>query len=347
LRPEQVFPSSIHLLAHELQLSVSSIRNQIYDGLKATGEVTPTFACFPFGAQLGSAARYRPWPKMGDFRDSLVRGLLSSPPADEHQCAAIKKALLADLEKRRCSFSARSREVKGDELVIVNRIVAGLAVELAHLSESDLTHLDMREFACLEIRGRIRQMVDGDIASGTLLVGVDGADKDIGVDALVAWAAPKRIQVEQESLPGCLSYVHESYRRLHQQSAGESVEAGKARDTANREISASMPVPGATHQAPVAETVIVHRLESRAQPMSAEIATAIKQAVNPDDAASVWDALTKLAKEKFGCMVGNSAEGIKYRGKNFERTGDWDFLTYQNLCHRLGRRKRRLRNARA
>ena len=154
---------------------------------------------------------------MGDFRDSLVAGLLQAPPFDESECAAIKQVLAADLE-RRCQWYATDVMNSAGE---GNSLVARLKHTLAALQSRPLTQDDMRDYACLEIKKRIRQMLDADVASGRLVVHVIDGKQVVLLDDFAAWAAPKKITPDQPSLPGCThSLVDASYQRLHQKLSG-------------------------------------------------------------------------------------------------------------------------------
>ena len=146
---------------------------------------------------------------MGDFRDGLVAGLLQAPPSDERESASVKQVLVADLE-RQCQRYAQ--DVEGSNLV------ARLKHALAALPCRPLTQDDMRDYVCLEIKKRIRKMLDADVASGRLVVSVTDGKQVVLLDDFAVWAIlHKNITPEQPALPGCEhSFLHDAGKRLRQ-----------------------------------------------------------------------------------------------------------------------------------
>lgn len=83
---------------------------------------------------------------------------------------------------------------------------------------------------------------------------------------------------------------------------------------------------------------LAHIIEGRAPAiLTTEINHAKANTSAPDDAASVWNELTKLAESKFGVMIGFSSDGIQYRGRQYQATQEPDVFTRRNLRERMTR----------
>lgn len=81
-----------------------------------------------------------------------------------------------------------------------------------------------------------------------------------------------------------------------------------------------------------------HRLKNRAAAiLTAEIDKAKENTNRPDDSASVWTELTKLAEFAYGAMIGFSSDGIQYRGSEYQKTQMPDVFTKRNLRERMTR----------
>jgi hypothetical protein len=87
--------------------------------------------------------------------------------------------------------------------------------------------------------------------------------------------------------------------------------------------------------------ILVHKIETRLQPLQTEIALAAANAVNAEDPKSVWVALTLMAENGTGAMIGFSSDGIQYRGKKYQSSGLPDVFTFKNLRERMKRAKTR------
>ncbi len=102
---------------------------------------------------------------------------------------------------------------------------------------------------------------------------------------------------------------------------------------------------GATALAEPKQAAIIttHRLKTRSNPLDAVIDLATKTAVAPDDSQSVYAKMVTLAEaeNKPAPLVGYSSEGIQYRGKKYEETGEPDTFTAKNLRDRMARAKAR------
>lgn len=153
---------------------------------------------------------------MGDFRDGLVAGLHQIAPSDDSECDKIRRILAADLERLRRMFSEKAMHLIGDELAVANRLVDNRERDLTASPGYPLSQEDMRQYACLEIKARIQRMLEADVASGQLAVSEVDGEEVLLLDALVEWAAPRNITIDQDALPGCQSLVQEAYSRLHQ-----------------------------------------------------------------------------------------------------------------------------------
>lgn len=100
------------------------------------------------------------------------------------------------------------------------------------------------------------------------------------------------------------------------------------------------PVATETKAAP-AETLpgIVHKITNRTQPLDAEIEVAEGNAINRDNAQSVWAELTTLAESGTGAMIGYSSDGIQHRGTKYRESGEPDVFTFKNLRDRMSRKR--------
>lgn len=86
-----------------------------------------------------------------------------------------------------------------------------------------------------------------------------------------------------------------------------------------------------------------HRLKTRSNPLDAVIELATGTALAPDSNQSVWAELVKLAesKNKPAPLIGYSSDGIQYRGKKYEESGEPDIFKANNLRDRMARAKKR------
>ncbi|WP_124515802.1 hypothetical protein [Burkholderia ubonensis] len=83
------------------------------------------------------------------------------------------------------------------------------------------------------------------------------------------------------------------------------------------------------------------RIGTRVTPLSAEIEEAKRRAPRSNSPESVWGALTKMAEEGWGILVGYSSDGVQYRGKRYEASQVPDVFTKKNLRDRMSGAKRR------
>jgi hypothetical protein len=84
-----------------------------------------------------------------------------------------------------------------------------------------------------------------------------------------------------------------------------------------------------------------HKIRNREPAvLDAEIKQAKSTAPDQNDALSIWGELTKLAENKFGIMIGFSSDGIQYRGKEYQQSGEPDVFKLKNLRERMSRKKR-------
>lgn len=90
-----------------------------------------------------------------------------------------------------------------------------------------------------------------------------------------------------------------------------------------------------------AARMVVTNHTKRIHPPSADIAEARQRAADADDPSSVYGELQKLAEQRFGSLIGHSSDGVQYRGKHYEDTGEPDVLTKKNLTDRMRRAKAR------
>jgi hypothetical protein len=136
-----------------------------------------------------------------------------------------------------------------------------------------------------------------------------------------------------------LAWADKHKLRVH---VGLRVEVGR-----QESLLASKDAPRSTHsRAPIAEPskASVHKINGREPAiMSAEIERAKGNAPTPPTVASVWGELTKLAEGKFGVMIGFSTDGIQYRGRKYQSSGDLDIFTQRNLRERMTREAARKR----
>lgn len=322
---------TIRLAAHEHQISLAEIGRQIYDNLRDLGRALSgdAWSCFPFCSDNRSPDWHRPWPRMRDFRDSFVTGLPQVPPTDGHECETIKLDLLADLNRQRQMFGAGAMELVGTALMKANQVVDEFERDLTAKPSRPLTKVDMHYHANVVIRSRIQKFLDAEVTDGRLLVIEVADERVVTLRSLVTWAFPHGIMVEQDALPGCTSALaHSTYHYLYQRHLDEQV-----RDQSD----AFMKPPSAKTQ----EQGMAHKLQSRTLPLQAEIERAMDEALNRDDASSVWNALVMLADQQVGPLIGLSSAGIKYYGKGYQATGEHDVFTKKNLRDRMDRARRR------
>jgi hypothetical protein len=166
----------------------------------------------------------------------------------------------------------------------------------------------------IKVRGRIHDDELTDFAplfGGTEIGGLTGAPK--------AWAMFPLADVERIE-------------------AREFPPASTAGDSPT--VSGAGTVPVETKRA---EIITTHRLKSRSNPLNAVIESAAGTALAPNDNQSVWAELVKLAesKDRPAPLVGYSSDGIQYRGKQYEETGELDTFTAKNLRDRMARAKAR------
>lgn len=120
----------------------------------------------------------------------------------------------------------------------------------------------------------------------------------------------------------------------------EGFELGPRDSAATQKVGAGATAPAEPKQAAIITT---HRLKTRSNPLDAVIDLATKTAVAPDDSQSVYAKMVTLAEaeNKPAPLVGYSSEGIQYRGKKYEETGEPDTFTAKNLRDRMARAKAR------
>ena len=99
------------------------------------------------------------------------------------------------------------------------------------------------------------------------------------------------------------------------------------------------PAPTSEEQAAAAATVetahttTTHKIQTRAQPLDAEIKVAKEHALDKNSPQSVWDALVKMADSKEGCLLGQgNLDEIKYGS-----SADIKFFTKRMLGDRMRR----------
>lgn len=92
-----------------------------------------------------------------------------------------------------------------------------------------------------------------------------------------------------------------------------------------------------------AATITTHRLKARSNMLDAVIELATGTALAPDNNQSVWAELVKLAesKDRPAPLIGYSSDGIQYRGKKYQESGEPDTFTLNNLRDRMTRAKKR------
>ena len=88
-----------------------------------------------------------------------------------------------------------------------------------------------------------------------------------------------------------------------------------------------------------------HSLGTRSNILNPIIDAAKKTAAQPDQPQSVWAELVTLAelKNPQPPLIGYSSDGIQYRGKRYEKTGEADVLTSKNLRDRMKRERAKTR----
>lgn len=225
-----IAPARIELAPHECYVPLADIRTQIYEHLRTLGKdlSSPHWSCFPFCSADRLPDFHRAWPRIGDFRDGLVAGLLQTPPTDDRECARIKRVLADDIERLRQMLSEKGLDLTGEASIIANHVVDKRERELISPA-SLLSKSDMHDYASLEIKARIQKMTEEDIASGRLVARkIDGVDI-VELDALVGWATMRGIEVIQNALPGCPPLIHASYQRLQQQLSSAPTAVGTTR----------------------------------------------------------------------------------------------------------------------
>ncbi len=89
------------------------------------------------------------------------------------------------------------------------------------------------------------------------------------------------------------------------------------------------------------ESANSHKLQSRVRLLDAEVCIAKDRALNRDDVNSVWTELIKMAQNKEGSLIGYVSEGLQYRGKKYQETGDFDVFTRKALGKKMRRDKAR------
>lgn len=198
---------SIYLEPHWSKVSISWLADAIYRTLPL--EITKV----TFGPALTPLRSL-----LGDFRDSIVEGLSYAPPSDEEAVEKIREALMNDLERRRLNYmSIASRLEQGAPSVDHQRILEKMRSLADSISSFPISTNNMREYARVEVRRRIDVMLDRDIARGLLRVTSIDHKRSVTLDDLVAWAVPRRIDVEQDALPGCPPLIHASYQKWREQ----------------------------------------------------------------------------------------------------------------------------------
>ena len=89
------------------------------------------------------------------------------------------------------------------------------------------------------------------------------------------------------------------------------------------------------------ESANSHKLQSRVRLLDAEVCIAKDRALNRDDVNSVWTELIKMAQNKEGSLIGYVSEGLQYRGKKYQETGDFNVFTRKALGKKMRRDKAR------
>ncbi len=75
-------------------------------------------------------------------------------------------------------------------------------------------------------------------------------------------------------------------------------------------------------------------LKNRTMHLDAEIDEARKLALDASNVESVWAELIKLSENKTGLLIGFSSDGVQYRGKKYQDSGEPDIFTKKNLRDR-------------
>jgi hypothetical protein len=277
-------PIVIRLDAHVREISVAEIKQQIYAHLQREGS-SPQFGYFPFCVFRHG---HRPWTRVGDFRDSVMIGLLPIPPSDEGERAKIKRILAADLERSRRTFSETAHHAAG-EMTTINSIVTSMQQKLDSVLSAPLTEGTMRDYARVEIHARIRKMLEDDIVSGQLVISIINGKRIVYLDHLAAWTVARKITIEQDALSGCPPLIAASYQRLRQKwlppaAAGE--------ETIPQPATTASTGHSPSGHGPTTAPVMKNKL--RANLLDGPIKKAIKLANSPD-AAAVYLELRELA----------------------------------------------------
>lgn len=96
------------------------------------------------------------------------------------------------------------------------------------------------------------------------------------------------------------------------------------------------------HGVNASDSVTVHDSKKRRHILDHELDTAISKHGLKNDA--VWSELMLAATQKdkeYPALVGVVAEGVQYRGRRFEETGEPDVLTQKQCGERLRKRRKR------
>lgn len=154
-----------------------------------------------------------------DFRYALLDGLIPEPFSDEKKCQHIRRTLIAETAAMSQDFYEAARRYSAEDLALGERLLA--EKQRAMEARGPVFPLSADDLYCyfeIALAPRIWQMLYDDAATEVLVVnnGLDG-ELIVLLDHLVAWAIDRKITVEQEALPGCVSFVHESYQRVRQQ----------------------------------------------------------------------------------------------------------------------------------
>jgi hypothetical protein len=206
----------IHLDAHAREITVADIRNQIYTQLERDGR-SPHTGYFPFQSgnfRSGTAKQQHFRSRSNDFRDEIMAGLQPTPPLDKNDCMKIKQVLTDDVESQLQIYSELAAQTGN---VHPGSLVAQMKQQgLDRLVPESLTEQNMRDYASVLIRARLRQLLDDDIINGLLVVNVRNGRPVVYLDHLVVWATERKITIDQDALPGCEPFIQESYRKCHQ-----------------------------------------------------------------------------------------------------------------------------------
>lgn len=356
-------PATIRLQADELEISLQRIASALYDSLRA--ENKKIFSLFP-GAPSQSTNIYH-W---GDFRSGIMAGPLNTSLLDDGEQVKIKQTRKIELEKQLLFYSKFIPHLTGEELAQADRNLSDMQLRVDSILAEPLSNIPMGQINRIRVQGRIRKRLDDDVASERLMVSSIGGKDVVLLDHLVTWAILRKITVVQEAFPGCTSFVHASYQRVHQhlknvtqnltsaRSGGVEPDAGplaafqphdmtpspapmEPESTADGlepdagQLAAFQPQETRPSSAPVGAVCaprIIHSTKTRRDTLTPVIELAQKQCQNPQDTAEVWAVLLVLAEKKSSPLIGTTEDGLQYLNK-----GTADIFKKKSLGQRLAR----------